>query len=554
MVAYNADSGTLYGSLYHYPASDHDITSMRDIYDWDSGRYLGQIKEVPHTYNVVGNMNEYGLVIGETTYGGIADLQSQPDAKIDYGSLIWVTLQRAKTAKEAIITLGELMETYGYASEGESFSIADSNEAWVMEIIGKGTYELGAVWVAMKVPDGYVSAHANQARITTFPLNDPTTCIYAKDTISFARKVGLYGDDQLDEDFSFSDVYDPVTFTGARFCEARVWSFFSSIMGEDWSNQYLDYALGYNLTNRMPLFVQPANKVSLADTMQYMRNHYENSALDMSGQVFTDVGAVYSSTPVRTHPLTWTSSVNPDGTTSSSSVNNYLNERPIATQQTGWNFVAQSRRWMPQELQGLLWFGVDDSSTTVRFPIYSSSTKVPEAFGGKGPQDGVVPSMMKFSMDSAFYAFNLVANWAYSRWDLMYPEIYDAIIEKETKYMELIHAIDADAIKIYNNKGSASAIEFVTDFAVDTGNKLVKDWAAFFGELFVKYRDGYQITADPSNTACGCSVANGAYPQAWLDRIVQDTGSHYYIPDEELASKAMNKRRSVSKLDILKRK
>jgi dipeptidase len=254
IVSYNADSAGLYGSLYHYPAADYPKDALRDIYDWDTGVYLGQINEVSHTYNVVGNMNEFGLVIGETTFGGVSSLQSQAGAKIDYGSLIWVTLQRAKTAREAIQTISDLMAEYGYASEGESFSIADPHEAWIMELIGKGDYEKGAVWVARKIPEGYVTAHANQARITTFPLNDPENCRYSSDVISFARKIGLY--EGTDENFSFSDVYDAVTFSGARYCDARVWSFFGDLLGQDWADQYLDYAMGYNLTNRMPLWVK----------------------------------------------------------------------------------------------------------------------------------------------------------------------------------------------------------------------------------------------------------------------------------------------------------
>jgi dipeptidase len=328
IIAYNADSGSLYGSLYHYPTESHQPGSMRDIHDWDSGRYLGQIAEVNYTYNVVGNINEYGLIIGETTFGGLSVLQQQDGAKIDYGSLIWVTLQRARNAREAILTIASLMAENGYASEGESFSIGDQNEVWIMEIIGKGNYEKGAVWVAQRVPAGYITAHANQARITTFPLNDPENCLYSPDVVSFARKIGIYPENQPDSEFSFSDIYDAVTFDGARFCEARVWSIFSAVMGQDWSNEYLDYAQGQNLTHRMPLFVKPANgkKVSLSDTMEYMRSHYENSALDMSGNSFSDVGAVTYSI-YRAHPISWTSTVQPDGTQGTTPIG-YIHERP----------------------------------------------------------------------------------------------------------------------------------------------------------------------------------------------------------------------------------
>jgi dipeptidase len=385
IISYNQDTVSLYGSLYHYPAADHPAGTMRDVYDWDSGRYLGQIEEAAHTYNVVGNVNEYGVIIGETTYGGLLALEEQDGAIMDYGSLIWVALQRSRTAREAIQTISDLMSRYGYASEGESFSIGDQSETWVMEIIGKGNYEKGAVWVAQRVPDGYICAHANQARIRTFALNDPENSLYSSDVISFARKIGVYPADARDEDFSFSDTYDAVTFEGARFCDARVWSVFSTVMGSDWSNQYLDYAQGKNLTNRMPLFVKPPNdaKISVVDVMDYMRSHYENTGLDMSGTLFPDVGAMIQS-PYRAHPLTWSSTIEPDGVTVGDTPIDYVHERPIGTPQTGWNSVAQSRKWMPREFAALLWFGVDDSSTTVRFPIYGSATRVPENFAGKG--------------------------------------------------------------------------------------------------------------------------------------------------------------------------
>lgn len=546
LVAYNADSGSLYGSLYHYPAADHPEGSQREVYDWDSGRYLGNIPEAAHTYNVVGNMNEFGLTIGETTYGGIEALQSQSKAKIDYGSLIWITLQRSKNAREAIQTIAELMSTYGYASEGESFSIADGKEAWIMEIIGKGEYELGAVWVAMKLPEGSISAHANQARIRTFPLNDPDNCLYAPDVISFARKIGLFDANAPDASFSFSDIYDPVTFSGARSCEARVWSVFSSVMGPDWSAQYLSYAQGYNLTNRMPLFVYPPKdqKLSVSDVSALMRNHYENTPLDMSGTQFSDVGA-YTNSIYRTHPLTWTSSVNPvDGQSHADAKYQYVNERPIATPQTGWNFIAQTRDYLPAPLKGLLWFGVDDVSTTVRTPVYAAATVMPKAYVGKGPQDGVVPPMMTFSWDQAYYVFNVVANFAYSRWDLVSPDVLAALTKQESKLLMKVQDIDATVMSqlesyaienpettmVAGAKVPSESIAYLSTQGVLLADQLIADWTRLFGELFVKYRDGYVITAQPSDTACGCSVGNQGYPQAWYDRIVRDTGDHYYVP------------------------
>lgn len=538
IIAYNADAAELYGSLYHYPKTDNVEGTMRKTWDWDSGVYLGEIPEVAHTFNVVGNINEFGLIIGETTFGGLEELCSQKGALIDYGSLIWITLQRSRNAREAINTIGGLLADYGYYSEGESFSIADNNEAWVMEIIGKGNYEKGAVWVARKLPPGAVCSHANQARITQFPLNDPENCLYAPDVIDFARKLELYSGSN--ENFSFSDTYDPVSFSGARFCEARVWSFFSSVMGQEWSDQYADYASGYNLTNRMPLFVTPTTgKISVANTMQYMRSHYEGTSLDMTGTQFPDVGAMYSNSPMRTHPLTW-----------SSGGASYLNERPIATPQTGWGFCAQSRKWMPAELSGVMWFAPDDASTSPHVPFYGSSTRVPESYRGKGPQDGVVPPLMTFSFDSAFYVFNLVANFAYTRWDLIYNDVLKNILSIEATYQSEIALLDNKALELYETS-VYEAVEMVTDYSVKTGNALVKDWVTFFGTLFVKYRDGYIITADTSELTCGCNTAAQGNPPTWNDRIVAENGDHFLVPTESVLKKS--KFTSKSKIDLLNR-
>lgn len=523
IISYNADSASLYGSLYHYPAADHAPGTMRDIWDWDSGVYLGQIAEAEHTYNVVGNMNEFGLVIGETTYGGVSSLQHQPGAKIDYGSLIWVTLQRAKTAREAIHTMSDLMSTYGYYSEGESFSIGDKNEVWIMEVIGKGEYEKGAVWVARRIPDGHVSGHANQARITTFPLDSPEDTLYAPDVITFARKIGLYPADPStapDSAFSFSDVYDAVTFSGARFCEARVWTMFGTVLADQaWNDQYLDYAQGFNLTNRMPLWVKPAKPVSSADVMEIMRSHYEGTWFDMTGVREPDAGAMESHVGYRWRPLTWPHN---DLT--------YVNERAIATQQTGWNFVAESRASVPDHLAGVLWFAVDESATSAHFPIYGSARRVPKAFAGQGAQDGVTTPILSFSMDNAFSVFNLVANWAYSRWDTIYPEVHAKIVSTENAFREKLHAVEAEAIALHSSKGVDASIEHVTAFSETCGNDLVHQWGSFFGYLFTKFRDGYNIAPSDTDPACGCAVGDVAYSTNWYDRIVNDTGERYLDP------------------------
>jgi dipeptidase len=518
---------------------------MRSIYTWDFGTYVGDIPEAEVTYNVVGNVNEYGLIITESTFGGLGELSgSKKTGLVDYGALMWVTLQRSKTAREAIQVMGDLVTTYGYASTGESFSIADQNELWVLELIGKGRHELGAVWVARKVPDGYMTGHANQARITTFPQNDPENCVYAPDVISFARKIGAY--EGTDEDFDFSATYDPVNYSGARYCEARVWSVFSYVMGPEWSNQYLDYAQGLNLTNRMPLWVKPPGLVGAADVMQLMRNHYEDLALDSR----SDVGAGSFHVPIRDSPIQWSSSKYPD--------KQFHNERTIAQSPTGWNIVCQSRPNVPREMAALEWFGIDDSSTSVHFPIYGSATRIPDGWSGLGPQDGATPPMMTFSMQSAFYVFNLVSNWAYTRWNVIYPDVYAAIIEKETSYFAMVAKADAEAQELFATQGTDAAVEFLTAFSNGIGKQLLSDWANFFGSLFVKFRDGFITTALPTQVSpvCGCTTKSNPYVDDWYTRIAEDTGDRYLVPadaagdDYYYSPLATEDSRTISKLSL----
>ena len=504
--------------------------------------YLGEIPEAAETYNVVGNVNEHGLVITESTFGGLTELIcTRRNGKMDYGSLIWVTLQRSRNAREAITTMTNLVADHGYASTGESFSIADQNELWILELIGKGRHGLGAVWVARKVPEGYVSGHANQARITTFPLDDPENTLYSKDVITFARDIGLY--DGADAEFSFSDVYDPVTFDGARFCEARVWSYFSTIMGKEWSDKYLDYAQGYNLSNRMPLWVKPPAKISPQDVMQGMRNHYEGTALDNSGTQFPDVGAESAHLPIRHGSLYWSTPDHQD--------KKYFNERTIAQSPTGWSIVCQSRADGPKEMAALMWFGIDDSSTSVHFPVYGSVTKVSQGWAGLGPQDGATPPLMTFSLDSAFYVFNLVANWAYSRWDVIYPDVIARILSKEAAYFDRVKETDPQVAALLNNGDKKGAVELMTSFSTDIGDQLLKDWFAFFGELFVKYRDGYVTTANPKIPVCGCDSASQGYSDQWYNRVVDENGERYLVPADATNLKAgKHGRPTTSKRDL----
>ena len=462
-ITYAADSHVLYGELYYWPATDWPAGSMVDIYEWDTGKFLGQIPQVSHTYNVVGNMNEHQLAIGETTYGGRSELHHQPGAIIDYGSLIYLTLQRAKNAREAIVVMTGLVEKYGYYSEGESFSISDPDEVWIMEMIGKGEGEKGAVWVARMVPDGYVCAHANQARITTFPLesresissdkikniyNKDITTVYAKDVISFAKQKGFYPQDAPNKDFSFSDSYAPVDFSGARACEIRVWAFFNEISPD--MDQYWEYAKGTHIerdgkgyaTNRMPLWVKPSRKIDILEIMDFMRNHLEGTELDMH----RDPGAGPYECPYRWRPMGY----KVDG-------KEYVMERTTATQQTGFSFVSQSRSWLPDAIGGILWFSVDDAANTVYFPMYTSATRVPYAYAvGNG-------SMMQFTDKAAFWIFNQVSNLAYTRYNAIHAEIRAKQKALEKRYKSYVQMTDAAALSSFE-QNPILTISYLTDF------------------------------------------------------------------------------------------
>lgn len=491
MVTYAADSHVLYGELYHWAAATYPEGTMMDVYEWDTKKYLGKIKQAAQTYNVVGNMNEFQLAISETTFTGRDTLGKQTGAIMDYGSLIYITLQRAKNAREAIRIMGQLVAEYGYASTGESMSIIDPNEAWILEIIGKGNVEKGAVWVARRVPDGYVAAHANQARITQFPLAskknpnsitfkniakiaDPNVdCVYTEDVISFARKMGFVKPDVTDAEFSFSDTYAPVDFSAARFSEIRVWSMFKDVNRDMW--KHFDYAKGgvtYDAktgyaNNRMPLWILPEKKVSLNDLMYYMRDHLEGTELDMS----KDVGAGPYGCPYRSRPLTF----DVDGKT-------YLNERATGTQQTGFSFVAQCRSWLPNAIGGIIWFGVDDAASSVYYPQYSCATAVPKAFErGNG-------SMMVWSDTAAFWAFNMVTNLAYTRYSDIHPEIAAKIKGYERKYEQDVKKLDDKMVELYKTDPKR-VVETLTLASEKWGNELVADWKVLYQQLFMKYMD-----------------------------------------------------------------
>ncbi|MFC2090868.1 dipeptidase [Bacteroidota bacterium] len=525
MITYAADAHVLYGELYFRPAAFYPEGTILSIYEWDTNKFLGQIAQVRHTFSVVGNMNEHQVAIGETTYGGRGELRDTTGI-IDYGSLIYITLQRAKTAREAIQIMGELVKEYGYYSSGESFSISDPNEVWIMELIGKGTEMVtkgkgakavtynknkGAVWVAVRIPDGYVSGHANQARIQQFPLDDHENCLYAPDVISFAREKGWF--DGKDEEFSFSDTYAPVDFGGARYCDLRVWAFFNKV--SDDMDQYFEYATGHNLSQRMPLYIKPNRKISNYDLMNFMRDHLEGTELDMS----KDVGAGPFGLPYRWRPMTW----EVDGKT-------YCNERTTATQQTGFSFVAESRKDMPDIIGGIFWFGVDDMAATVYVPMYCGITTVPETYAvGNG-------DLLTYSETSAFWTFAFVSNFAYLRYSDMMVDVRKEQDALEKGFIEKVKDIDQKAMQVYE-EDPEKARAFLTNFSVDAGNHTVAVWKELGHYLLVKYIDGNikrekngQFLRNDYGYPAG--PMQPGYSEEWKRNVVKDAGDKLLVPGE----------------------
>jgi len=506
MLTYAADSHTLYGELYFKRGGHHLPTEMRDIIEWDTGTFLGRIPEAPVTYTRVGNMNEHQLAIAETTFGGRKELQV-PSGIVDYGSLIYIALERAKTAREAIEVMTTLAETYGYASEGESFSIADPNEAWILEMIGRGKGQKGALWVAYRLPDGTISAHANQSRIRQFPLNDPKNALYSKDLIPFARQHGWFKGD--DKDFSFADTYAPLTFGALRFCEARVWSLFRrAAPSQDLPIDYVKAAKG---AKPLPLCIRPDHKLDVRDAMELMRDHFEGTEFDMT----KDVGAGPFASPYRWRPMTWKI----DG-------QEYLHERAISTQQTGFSFVAQSRAWLPDPVGGVLWFGVDDTYTTCYVPISCGVQAPPHAFAeGTG-------NFNAFSWDSAFWTFNFVSNYTYTRWSDMIQDVQKVQREFEGRFTAEQADVDRQALTLFKEEPGL-AKDFLTKRAADATAEVVARWQKLGQFLIWKYLDG-NVRDEKGK------VTFPRYPDAWYRRIVKDHGDVIQMkkveglaPDEE---------------------
>ena len=540
MVSYAADSHWLYGELYFHPAMDWKAGTMLNIVEWDTSKPLGQIPQVPHTYKTVGNMNEHQLIIGETTWGGRLELMDST-AIMDYGSLIYVALQRARTACEAIQVIVDLANEYGYASEGESFSIADKNEAWVMDLIGKGVemkdgknVNKGLVWVARRIPDGYICAHANQARIQTFPLNDPENCLYAPDVIEFARSKGYFSG--KDEDFDFSAAYNPIDFGGVRACDARAWSAFrilcdgkftyekdGKMITED-ADDYLDYVMGKNLKHRMPLFVKPARKLGVKDVADAMRDHFEGTPLDMT----QDIGAGGNALPYRWRPMGfkiggW----------------DYINERAIATQQTGFWFVGQARHDLPDVVGGVIWFGTDDAATSYLSPIYTNTDKVPECFReGNG-------TLLEYSPTASFWMNNRVTNTCYRAYNMIAPTVRAEVDKFENEQMGgKLSENDQKVLNEYNklvSKAGGKEIKdkalnpirkMLTEYSVNTAQNQFDHWVALEQLITVKFIDGNVKAQNEDGTFKHSKYDEGipdgltqpGYTEKWKEAVVKDHG------------------------------
>ena len=509
MMTYSADSHNLYGYLHHSPVAKHAKGEVRTIYEWDTNKPLGEIPQVAETYNVIGNMNEHQLAIGESTWGGREELvDTTGQAVMDYGSLIYVTLERAKNAREAIDIMTDLVNKYGYASSGESFTIADKNEVWVMDMIGKGA-EKGAVWIAVRIPDNAITGHANEPRIRQVNLKDKENVRYSKDMISFARKRGYFNG--KDEDFSFADAYSTHDASTRRGCDARVWSYFRRF--NDDADRYFAW-VNSDSDEPMPLYIVPDRKVSLADMQEAMRDVYQGTPYEMT----SDIGAGPYHVPYRWRPMEY----EVDG-------KKYCMERAIATQQTGWSFVSQSRDWLPDPVGGLFWFGTDDTNTSVYMPFYCGVTEVPAELS-----QGDINTL---SLDANFWVNNIVANQAYNRYDQMIPDIRKvqtrledgfrgSRAETDSKLSAEVAAGNMDAYRRIANAEAAAVAKEATDAYRDLA-----------GYLFVKFMDGNRKKTDENGNFIKSEYGLPVYPefpgydQKYYENIVKETGDHFLIKD-----------------------
>ncbi len=507
IVSYSADSYGLFGELYHYPPGIHKKGTLIDVHEWDTGKFLGQIEQARQTYSVIGNMNEFQLTIGETTFGGRQELVDTTGI-IDYGSLIYFALQRSRTAREAIKVMTDLVQEYGYYSSGESFTIADPNEIWIMEMIGKGPGVRGAVWVAVRVPDDCISAHANQSRIHQFNMNDKENCIYSSDVISFAREKGYF--EGMNKDFSFANAYAPLDFGARRYCEARVWSYYN--MFTDRGEEFLPYIEG-KTNNPMPLYVKPNRKISVQDVKNAMRDHYEGTPLEIG----KDFGAGPYHTPYRLSPLDF----EVDG-------QKYFHERPISTQQSGFVFVAQMRANLPDAVGGVLWFATDDANMSVFTPVYCCTNKVPNCYTRVDGSDYIT-----FSWNSSFWIFNWVANMVYPRYDLMMGDVRVTQAELENTFNMAQEGVENVAVKLLEKNASA-AKEFLTNYTNIVAQSTLDTWKRLGEFLIVKYNDGVVKRVkdgkfERNSIGQPAGVLRPGYPKDFLKEYVKQTGDRYKI-------------------------
>ena len=514
MCSYSADDYGMFQYLCHYPAAKHAKGEMRKIFDWDSNKYHGEIPEAAETYNVIGNINEWQVTIGETTYGGREEMVDSTGI-MDYGSLIYVALQRSKSAREAIKVMTTLANTYGYNSEGETFTICDPNEAWIMEMMGKGAGSKGAVWVALRIPDDAICAHANQSRIGKFNMKDKKNVMYAKDVVSFARSKGWFKG--KDADFSWKMAYAKPDFSGRRFCDARAWAMLNHFYD---MSPYLDWALGKNPDAQdMPLWVVPNKKVSVKDVENVMRDHYEGTPLSVADG--SDIGGVIWEMPYRPTPLMY----KVDG-------KQYFNERPVSTQQTGFVFVSQMRSWLPREIGGVFWFANDDANMAAFTPVYCSMTERPECYNTPGAD------ALHFSKKNAYWVCNMTSNMVYPRYSLMFPTLKEVRDSLDNSYFAAQTGVEKKAQELYAQNPQA-AVKYLNDYSVEKAQQMLARWNQLFEFMVVKYNDMIIKPTDKNGNfektpyGLGARPARPGYPEKFAKQLVKQSGDKFLVPEEK---------------------
>ena len=514
MCSYSADDYGMFQYLCHYPAAKHAKGEMRKIFDWDSNKYHGEIPEAAETYNVIGNINEWQVTIGETTYGGREEMVDSTGI-MDYGSLIYVALQRSKSAREAIKVMTTLANTYGYNSGGETFTICDPNEAWIMEMMGKGAGSKGAVWVALRIPDDAICAHANQSRIGKFNMKDKKNVMYAKDVVSFARSKGWFKG--KDADFSWKMAYAKPDFSGRRFCDARAWAMLNHFYD---MSPYLDWALGKNPDAQdMPLWVVPNKKVSVKDVENVMRDHYEGTPLSVADG--SDIGGGIWEMPYRPTPLMY----KVDG-------KQYFNERPVSTQQSGFVFVSQMRSWLPREIGGVFWFANDDANMAAFTPVYCSMTERPECYNTPGVD------AVHFSKKNAYWVCNMTSNMVYPRYSLMFPTLKEVRDSLDNSYFADQAGVEKKAQELYAQNPQA-AVKYLNDYSVEKAQQMLGRWNQLFEFMVVKYNDMIIKPTDKNGTfkktpyGLGATPVRPGYPEKFAKQLVKQSGDKFLVPEEK---------------------